>query len=83
MVMISRFISSLPSTSLTRTSSLSARSFTVMPSASVMVRVTGGGATGGGGIDGRACSRLTPDEGRWPIGGRIGGRDGIPGRCGY
>ena len=42
MVIIMRFINSLASTSFTRTSSLSARSFTVMPSASVIVRVIGG-----------------------------------------
>ena len=46
MVIIMRFINSLARTSLTRTSSLSARSFTVMPSASVIVRVIGGGAAG-------------------------------------
>ena len=55
MVIINRFISSLPRTSLTRTSSLSARSFTVMPSASVMVRVTGGGAAG---VAGAARARI-------------------------
>ena len=48
MVNISRFIRSLASTSFTRISSLSARSFTVMPSASMIVRVTGGGADGSG-----------------------------------
>ena len=52
MVIIMRRISSLARTSFTRTSSLSARSFTVMPSASVMVRVIGGGAEGAEGIDG-------------------------------
>ena len=52
MVIIMRFINSLARTSFTRTSSLSARSFTVMPSASVMVRVIGGGAAGAEGIDG-------------------------------
>ena len=46
MVIIMRFINSFASTSFTRTSSLSARSFTVMPSASVIVRVIGGGAAG-------------------------------------
>ena len=46
MVIISRLSSSLLSTSLTRTSSLSARSLTVMPSTSVTVRVMGGGAAG-------------------------------------
>jgi hypothetical protein len=54
MVIISRFMSSFASTSLTRRSSLSARSFTVIPSASVIVRVTGGGVAGGGGAAGRA-----------------------------
>ena len=54
MVIISRFISSFASTSFTRTSSLSARSLTVMPSASVIVRVTGGGAAGIGGARRRA-----------------------------
>ena len=83
MVIISRFISSFPSTSLTRTSSLSARSFTVMPSASVIVRETGGGACCGGGADGRTCSRRAEDAGRAPPVGRIGGRGGMPGRCGY
>jgi hypothetical protein len=52
MVIIMRFINSLARTSFTRTSSLSARSFTVMPSARVIVRVMGGGAAGALGIDG-------------------------------
>jgi hypothetical protein len=56
-VSIRRFMSSLARTSFTRRSSLSARSFTVMPSASVMVLVTGGGADAAGGGAGRACSR--------------------------
>src|ERR1043165_3388276 len=43
-VSISRFISSLARTSLTRRTGLSARSLTVIPSASVIVLVTGGGA---------------------------------------
>ena len=51
--MISRFISSFASTSFTFTSSLSARSFTVMPSASVIVRVTGGGGALIGADEGR------------------------------
>ena len=80
-VIISRFISSLARTSFTRTSSLSARSLTVMPSASVIVRVTGGGAAGIGGGAGRACSR------RWPGGRTLAARsladtaaaDGMPG----
>ncbi len=79
MVIINRFISSLPRTSFTRTSSLSARSLTVMPSASVIVRVTGGGAACGGGDIGR-CSRRTPEEGRCDVAGRNGGRGGgMPG----
>ena len=57
-VSISRFISSLARTSFTRRSSLSARSFTVMPSASVMVRVTGGGAGIGGGAGPRVLAAL-------------------------
>ena len=52
MVIIMRFISSLARTSFTRTSSLSARSFTVIPSARVMVRVIGGGAAGADGVAG-------------------------------
>ena len=48
MVIIIRRLSSTFSTSLTRTSSLSERSLTVMPSASVIVRLMGGSATGGG-----------------------------------
>ena len=57
MVIIIRLIEQLLQHVLTRTSSLSARSFTVMPSASVMVRVIGGGAAGAGaavGADGRS-----------------------------
>ena len=67
MVIIMRRISSLASTSLTRTSSLSARSLTVMPSARVIVRVTGGGSTG---------AEIDGPEGRSRRGdtGRIGGR---------
>jgi hypothetical protein len=70
-VSISRFISSLASTSLTRRSSLSARSFTVMPSASVMLRVTGGGVEGIWGGAGRAFSRRCA----------AAGRPDPPGRC--
>ena len=47
MFIIIRRSSSTFSTSLTRTSSLSERSLTVMPSASVMVRLIGGSATCG------------------------------------
>ena len=46
MVIIMRRSSSALSASLTRTSRRSARSFTVMPSEKVMVRVIGGGAAG-------------------------------------
>ena len=69
-VSMSRFISSFARTSLTRRSSLSARSFTVMPSASVMVRDTGGGAAGIGGGDGRGSRRWL-----------AAGRPEPPGRC--
>ena len=93
MVIIMRFINSLARTSLTRTSSLSARSFTVMPSASVMVRVIGGGAAGAAGMtgaDGRSrlvCSgrwpgRCCPIGGRCPKGGLTPGAPGMPGRGG-
>jgi hypothetical protein len=71
---------------------LSARSFTVMPSASVIVRVIGGGAAGCGadiGAEGRsrrgcvgrgAGGRICPAGGRgWPNGGRCPGCDGMPG----
>ena len=69
MFIIMRRISSLARTSFTRTSSLSARSFTVMPSASVMVRVMATGADGaaGAGADGRSRRGAT---GREPIGTR-------------
>src|SRR5438067_11700738 len=88
-VIISRLFSSFARTSLTRTSSLSARSFTVMPSASVIVRVTGGGAAAiGGGAVGRVTWSRRPlvagrNGGDGRIGGRGGGgpgRDGMPGR---
>ena len=79
--------SSAFSASLTRTSRRSARSFTVMPSEKVMVRVIGGGAAGAGACCGRCsasrfCAGFIPDGrccccGRKP--GRIGG---WPGRCG-
>ena len=76
MVIIMRFISSFASTSFTRTSSLSARSFTVMPSASVIVRVIGGGGAGAdavAGADGRSRRVVTgrcPGRCCWPNGGR-------------
>ena len=94
MVIIMRFINSFASTSLTRTSSLSARSLTVMPSASVMVRVISTGAAGAttGGplgrsrrlVTGRVPGRCWPNgpPGRWPNGGRwpgMPGRGGSPG----
>jgi hypothetical protein len=82
-VSMSRFISSFARTSLTRTSSLSARSFTVMPSASVIVRVTGGGADGIGGATALGDSRRCEAAGRPVPPGRYGGRLGMPGRCGY
>ena len=69
-VSMSRFISSFARTSFTRRSSLSARSFTVMPSASVMVRDTGGGAAGIGGGAGRGSRRWL-----------AAGRPEPPGRC--
>ena len=69
MVIIMRFSRSFFSTSFARTSSLSARSLTVMPSASVMLRVMGGGAAAAAGIDGRdGRSRRGPDDRR--CGGR-------------
>ncbi len=55
MVIINRRSSSDFSASLTRISRRSARSFTVMPSEKVMVRVIGGGAAGAGADCGR-CS---------------------------
>ncbi len=70
-------------TSFAFTSSLVARSATVMPSASVMVRVTGGGADGAGAMLGRGPeSRRPPDRGADGRGG--GGRypGAPPGRCG-
>ena len=56
-----------------------------MPSASVMLRVTGGGAAGICGGAGRECSRRCAAAGRPDPPGRCWycGRDGIPGRCGY
>ena len=83
-VIINRLFSSFARTSFTRTSSLSARSFTVMPSASVIVRVTGGGAAGidGGATDRTTWSRRAPGAGRVGENGRIGGRGGCDGRGG-
>ena len=94
MFSIMRFINSFASTSLTRRSSLSARSLTVIPSASVIVREIGGGPTGAAGICGRGSrpgpSRRGPDGRAPPPGrpppGRDGhdvppGRGGMPGRA--
>ena len=94
MFSIMRFINSFASTSLTRRSSLSARSLTVIPSASVIVREIGGGPTGAAGICGRESrpgpSRRGPDGRAPPPGrpppGRDGhdvppGRGGMPGRA--
>ncbi len=68
--------------SLTRTSRRSARSFTVMPSEKVMVRVIGGGAAGADCICGRGvwsasrfCDGFMPGPGR-PYCGRNPGRIG-------
>ena len=80
-VIIIRLSSSFLRTSLTRCSSLSARSFTVMPSTNVMVRVTGGG----GMRRLRLRARFAPLLAFGPAadGGRIGGgvNRGAPGRC--
>ena len=88
MVIIIRRSSSTFSTSLTRTSSLSDRSLTVMPSASVMVRVIGGGATGAAGIGARGrCRAGSRAGGRRPEAARTRAhrrpRWRHPGRCGY
>ena len=66
-VIIMRRSISFLSTSLTLTSSLSARSLTVMPSASVMSLVIGGGASCGDMPTGRS-SRRGPVRGRGPDG---------------
>ena len=74
MVIISRFSISFLRTSFAFTSSLVARSATVMPSARVIVRVTGGGAADiGMGACMRGCSRRGPDD-RGPEGRGGGGR---------
>jgi hypothetical protein len=76
MVIISRRSISFLRTSLALTSSFVARSATVIPSASVIVRVTGGGATGATALGCmRGCSRRDEPPGRW-LPGRwcIGGR---------
>jgi hypothetical protein len=56
MVIIIRRSMSFLRTSLAFTSSLAARSATVIPSASVIVRVTGGGADGALGMGGRGAA---------------------------
>ena len=66
MVIIIRRSSSAFNASLTRISRRSARSFTVMPSEKVMVRVIGGGAAGAGAACGRwsasrFCAGFSPD----------------------
>jgi hypothetical protein len=77
------FMNSLLSRALTLMSSLSARSFAVIPSANVIVREIGGGAADIEGCDCRTDgSRRCPGVGRGPC-GRIGGRCGMPGRWGY
>ena len=83
MVIIIRRSISFFSTSLAFTSSLSARSLTVIPSASVMSLVIGGGASAAADIDGRSSRRVVVRGVRGPI-GRIGGRGGggPPGRPG-
>ena len=96
MVIILPCSSSFLSTSFTRASSLSARSLTVMPSASVMFLVMGGGAVGAiepRGCSGRAVCRRPPlgrgaggrqppgCPGRAPPGGGMPGRPGMPGRA--
>ena len=80
MVIILPCSSSFLRTSLTRASSLSARSLTVMPSASVMFLVMGGGAVGA--IEPRGCSGRAVWR-RPPPGRGAGGRQppGCPGRA--
>ena len=74
-VTIMRRSISLRMTSFALTSSLVARSATVMPSASVIVRVTGGGATGAaaGMFTRGVWSRRWPPPGR-PLNRGGGGR---------
>ena len=82
-VIIRRLSINFFSTSFARTSSRSARSFTVIPSAVVIVRVIGGRAFGITGADGlpRRAPRRPGDRygrggGRYPTAGRAGsGRD--------
>ena len=90
MVIIMRFINSLASTSFTRTSSLSARSFTVMPSASVMVRVIGGGAAGADGHRAPTAARAGSARARLTHGPLLSERrtlpeavETLPGRAGH
>ena len=72
MVIINRRSISFFRTSFARRSSFSARSLTVMPSASEIVRVIGGGGAGVNGVDGRGARRFLPPGGRG--GGRYAGR---------
>ena len=72
MVIIIRRSMSFFNTSFARNSSLSARSLTVIPSASEIVRVTGGGGAGVYGVEGRGGRRFRPPGGRG--GGRYDGR---------
>ncbi len=86
MVIIRRRSSSDLRASLTRISRRSARSFTVMPSEKVIVRVIGTGATGACGacgrcIESRRCVVRGP-EGRC-CGRNPGRMPGMPGRGGY
>ncbi len=65
-VIISRRSMSFLRTSFALTSSFVARSATVIPSASVIVRVTGGGAAGAATLTGtRGWSRRALLPGRW------------------
>jgi hypothetical protein len=81
-VIMMRLSSSFLRTSLVRTSSLSARSLTVIPSASVIERVIGGGSAGiaGIGTERGASRRRGPPAGLGGIGGRGAGR--LPGTAG-
>ncbi len=83
-VIIKRRSSSDLSTSLTRTSSLSARSLTVMPSASVMVRETGGSSTGAcaAGRD-RRFAAMPRSAAGWPLAWTVILRADHPGAAAY
>ena len=80
MVIINRRSMSFLRTSLARSSSFSARSLTVMPSASEIVRVIGGGGAGVKGVDWRCGRRFLPPGGRG--GGRYAGRYPTAGAAG-